>query len=125
MPSTYLRQGLNRSKRKRHRYIGFRILGASRSFGKGAVIRAIREKAIETFGDAAKDIALRLVRFNGKEGAVHCFHAYKDDAIRLLRSIDTIGNEKVRIETVGTSGTIKALNRKFFRGELDKKFAVY
>jgi len=40
-------------------------------------------------------------------------HTDKDDTIKLLNSIKNISNDKVDVETFGTSGTIKALIRKY------------
>ena len=124
-PSTYWRPELSRSKGKRHRYIGFRIVGIKEELEKGAVIRAIRDKAREVLGKEARNAGVKLVRFNGKEGAVHCFHLYKEEVIEILRGIDRIGDLDVKIETIGTSGTIKSLNKKFFKGRLGKEFAIY
>ena len=53
-----------------------------------------------------------LTRFDGKKGIVRCSHVEKENTIRLLKSIDLISNQNVTVETLGTSGTIKALIRK-------------
>jgi len=60
-----------------------------------------------------RDIGLRLVKFDGVRGIVKCNHIEKENTIKLLRSIKKISSNKVYIETFGTSGTIKALIKKY------------
>ncbi len=57
-----------------------------------------------------------LTRFDGEKGIVRCSHVEKENTIRLLKSIDRISNQNVTVETLGTSGTIKALIRKHMSG---------
>jgi len=57
-----------------------------------------------------------LTRFDGEKGIVRCSHVEKENTIRLLKSIDIISNQNVTVETLGTSGTIKALIRKHMSG---------
>ncbi len=54
-----------------------------------------------------------MIRFDGTTGIVKCSHTEKDNTIKLLNSIRNISSKKVTVETFGTSGTIKALIRKF------------
>ena len=54
-----------------------------------------------------------MVRFDGIKGIVKCNHIEKENTIKLLKSIKKISSNKVNIETLGTSGTIKALIRKY------------
>ena len=60
-----------------------------------------------------RDIGLRLVKFDGVRGIVKCNHVEKENTIKLLKSIKKISSNKVNIETFGTSGTIKALTKKY------------
>ncbi len=57
-------------------------------------------------------MGIRLIRFNGVNGIIRCNHIEKDSTIKLLNSIKMISSKKVMIETLGTSGTIKALTKK-------------
>ena len=57
-------------------------------------------------------MGIYLVRFDGQKGIVKCSHIEKENTIKLLKSIKKISSHKVSIETLGTSGTIKALIRK-------------
>lgn len=57
-------------------------------------------------------MGISLTRFDGKKGIVKCNHTEKENTIKLLKSIKKISSHKVDIETLGTSGTIKALVRK-------------
>jgi RNase P/RNase MRP subunit POP5 len=53
-----------------------------------------------------------MIRFNGKKGIIKCNHLTKENTIMLLKSIKKISTKKVKIETLGTSGTIKSLIKK-------------
>jgi RNase P/RNase MRP subunit POP5 len=57
-------------------------------------------------------MGIYLVRFDGHRGVVKCNHIEKENTIKLLKSIKKISSYSVSIETLGTSGTIKALIRK-------------
>jgi len=57
-------------------------------------------------------MGIYLVRFDGQKGIIKCNHIEKENTIKLLKSIKKISSHKVSIETLGTSGTIKALIRK-------------
>ncbi len=58
-------------------------------------------------------MGLKLIRFDGFWGIVKCNHIEKEKTISLLQSIKKIKSNKVQVQTVGTSGTIKTLNKKF------------
>jgi RNase P/RNase MRP subunit POP5 len=57
-------------------------------------------------------MGISLIRFDGEKGIIRCNHIEKDETIKLLKSIKNISLQEVNIETLGTSGTIKALTRK-------------
>ena len=59
-------------------------------------------------------MGLRLIRFDGKKGIIKCNHIEKENTIELLKSI-----KNVNIKPIGTSGTIKALQKK----HMNKKIA--
>lgn len=113
----FLLLGSNQNRKKRHRYIGFVVLKPDSEIDRERIKNTLKFYCKKHFGDKCRDVGLRLTRFNGKEGIVHCYHIYKDDVINLLSSI----KGDIEIRTVGTSGTIKSLNRKFFDGRLKKK----
>ena len=54
-------------------------------------------------------MGIRLIRFEENKGIVKCNHIEKDNTINLLKSINKISSNKIKIDTLGTSGTIKAL----------------
>ncbi len=56
---------------------------------------------------------LWLVEFDGTLGLVRTTNVEKDEAIQALRAIETVGGERIRLVTIGTSGTIRAATRKF------------
>ena len=57
-------------------------------------------------------MGIYVIRFDGVKGIVKCNHTEKDNTIKLLKSIKKISSNKVEIDTLGTSGTIKSLLRK-------------
>jgi len=76
------------------------------------VITTLRNQCKSRFEVDCKELGIYLTRFNGEQGIVRCKHTEKDRTIELLKSINTIASQKVGIETLGTSGTIKALIKK-------------
>ena len=126
MLCTYLLLVLNPNKKrsikdkKRNRYVGFVIVEPNRVFSRRDVMSSICDKARELFVDEAKKFGLKLIRFNGREGIVRCYHIYKDKTIEILNSIMEVRGHKVKIRTIGTSGTIRSLNRKFFSGRMKR-----
>jgi ribonuclease P/MRP protein subunit POP5 len=99
---------------RRHRYIGFIIKQSSGNvyIDKSEMINEIREQCRHVFNKDCNEMNLRLIRFDGTKGILKCSHTEKENAIKLLKSIKKISSKKVEIETVGTSGTIKALIKK-------------
>jgi RNase P/RNase MRP subunit POP5 len=57
-------------------------------------------------------MGIYLTKFDGEKGIVRCNHIEKENAIKLLRSINKIYSNEVEIKTLGTSGTIKSLMKK-------------
>ena len=76
------------------------------------MIQEIKQQCEQLFSRHYRDMGIYLVRFDGVKGIVKCDHIEKDNTIKLIKSIDTVSSYKVNIETLGTSGTIKALIRK-------------
>jgi len=90
------------TRRPRYRYIAFRVDGP-RVFRREEVFEAIR----------VAPERLWLVEFRHPLGLVRTTHLTKDAAIRALVGIDTMAGERVRVTTLGTSGTIRAATRKY------------
>ena len=99
-------------KADRKRYIAFKV-HSSRNLSRNELISAIREKVINN--ESWVKIKPWLTIFEDNEGILRCVHINKDEAIKLLTSIKIVGKEKmpVRVETLGTSGTIKQAKRKY------------
>ncbi len=57
-------------------------------------------------------MGIRIIRFQENKGIIRCNHIEKDNTINLLRSIKELSSSKIKIDTLGTSGTIKALISK-------------
>ena len=99
--------------KNRKRYIGFKIIGDKTNFSE--LDKTIKEKCKEKLGKEPREIYLKLIKFKNNYGIIRCKHTEKENIIKLLRSIEKIGNKSVKIETIATSGTIKALIRKHMK----------
>ena len=99
---------------RRRRYIGFIVNYSDDGivFDKRDMIDTIRNQSVLFFLKDFREMGLFIIRFDGKQGIIRCKHTSKDDTITLLKSITEINNHKVKIDTVGTSGTIKSLVKK-------------
>ena len=58
-------------------------------------------------------MGLKIINFDGFWGIIKCNHIEKEKTIQLLNSIKKIKLIDVKVETIGTSGTIKTLIKKF------------
>ena len=88
------------------------------------MINEIRNKCRHNYSKEIRDMGIRLIKFNGENGILRCSHIEKDNAIKLLKSINKISSNKVEIETVRTSGTIKTLEKKTYEQVTKKIEAV-
>ena len=93
-------------KNKRHRYIGF-FVESEKSLDKYFIDNEIKNQCRKLYQKDCKELGLRLIRFDGKKGILKCNHIEKQNTIELLYTI-----KNINIQPVGTSGTIKALQKK-------------
>ena len=63
-------------------------------------------------------MGISLIKFNGNKGILRCNHVEKENTITILTSIKKISSNKIKLKTLGTSGTIKALNKKHMNKEI-------
>ena len=98
----------------RKRYIGFEITPAN-VFDKKDMINSIRVNCEKLLDKNFKTLGLFIIKFDGRQGIIRCKHVEKDNTIKLLKSIVEINNEKVKISTIKTSGTIKSLTKKHMK----------
>ncbi len=98
-------------QRFRRRYIGFTV-ESNRFISRTDMNKTIKSYCHKILDMDSRELGISLVRFNGKVGIVRCRHLYKEKTINLLNSINKIGEDDVKIKTISTSGTIKALLRK-------------
>ena len=89
----------------RVRYILFQVTGG----------RASRRQLNERLKVIGSSHIPHLTVYDGGYGIVKCRHNQKDDVIAFLQSLDWVGHEsnKIKIETIKTSGTIKTLKTYF------------
>ena len=96
----------------RKRYVAFRIQ-AYRAIERWEFIAALQDQAQRM---DMSDEGLRrpwLTAFQDNRGILRCAHTDKEDAIKLLKKITEVGEErmKVEVQTIKTSGTIKKAKR--------------
>jgi len=100
---------------RRKRYIGFVVKQTAKQktvFEKSEIIKEIKNGCKTLFDKDCKEMKIYLTRFDGEKGVIRCSHLEKENTIRLLKSIKKISNYNVKVDTLGTSGTIKALVSK-------------
>ena len=79
------------------------------------MMEVINRECEKKFNKSGREMGLNLVRFNGKQGILRCNHIEKEKVINLLNSLNTILSREIKIETLGTSGTIKSLVKKHMK----------
>lgn len=92
------------ARRPRYRYVVFEVLGP-RAFSREEILEALR----------GLPAAPWLVEFRGTLGLVRCTNLTKDETIRRLAGVASIGGQPVRVVTIGTSGTIRRAEEKYLR----------
>jgi len=94
----------------RSRYVAFEVSskGAVRT---GDLITTFK-RAADKYDDAEK-IRPWLIMFENGKGIVRCSHTSKDECINLLQSIKGVGGTRVKIKTLGTSGTVRGARKKY------------
>lgn len=98
------------NQRERWRYIAFKVEGGAKVARKdflGALISAAEGTPV------AK--SFRITVFEGDFGILKVPHKLKDDAIAMLRSVESVGGAGYRIVTLKTSGTIRTLKERYKR----------
>ena len=103
--------------RERWRYIAFRIESdaeVARNDFLGAMISASKSTPLAN--------SFRITVFEGGFGILKVPHTLKDEAIRVLRSVDSVKGSACKVVSLKTSGTIRTLKEKYrdqVRGALD------
>ena len=94
------------------RYIGFRV-EAPEPLPRQAMIQAIQATGRATDAVRFEAAGVWLTRFDGKRGVLRCAHPGAGFAREVLNAVMTVPVSgraiPVTIQTVGTSGTIRAL----------------
>jgi len=100
---------------KRQRYIGFIIDSISKpiKLEKKDLFYEIQKLCKSKYNKDYKEMGLRLIRFDGFWGIIKCNHIEKEKTISLLNSIININSNNIQVKTLGTSGTIKTLIKKY------------
>jgi len=92
----------------RWRYIAFKIEGGAkvaRNDFLGAMIAASRSTPLAN--------SFRITVFEGDFGILKVPHMLKDDAIKVLNSVDSVKGVACKVVSLKTSGTIRTLKEKY------------
>ncbi len=101
---------------RRRRYIAFYINGLhDENVQISDFIRALNFCCNDMFDKQTQEMKIRVISLNKDYGIVRCKHVEKENVIALLNSINKIGSRNVTIKTVGTSGTLHALRKKYLK----------
>ncbi|HWG90688.1 MAG TPA: Rpp14/Pop5 family protein [Candidatus Thermoplasmatota archaeon] len=99
----------------RPRYVAFRV-EAPVAPTRGEMVAALRGLAAARYGkDAADRMGLRLILYDGREGAVRVLHTHRDAAVAILEGITWAGKREnpTRVTPLGTSGTLRAARDRY------------
>jgi RNase P/RNase MRP subunit POP5 len=78
------------------------------------LILEIKNHCKKLFDRDYKNLGLYLIKYNEKDmGIIKCKHTEKENTIKLLSDITQIGDRKINIITIATSGSIKTLIHKY------------
>ena len=93
---------------ERWRYIAFTIESGC-EFSRGDFLNALMAGSRGTLLEGS----FRITVFENNFGILKVPHTLKDEAIRVLKSVDHVKAEACKVETLLTSGTIKTLKQKY------------
>ena len=103
--------------RDKHRYIAFQLVG-ERPFRKEEVKKAVWEASLSTLGVLGSAKAKPwFIKFDEKSqtGIVRVDRKHVEELRLALTLVTEIDGSRVIFRTLGVSGTIKRLKRKFLR----------
>lgn len=100
----------------RVRHVAFRVTPAEPgpSIRRNDVVGALRGVIAHEFGrDVLDRLDPKLTIWTGEYGIVRVPHTGRDELVQALRAITWVGakEREVRVETLGTSGTIRGAKR--------------
>jgi len=93
---------------ERWRYIAFAI-ESDGAVQRGDFLSALMMNA----RGSAMGSSFRITVFEGDFGILKVPHTLKDEAIRVLQSVDRVKGTACSVNTLRTSGTIKTLKQKY------------
>ncbi len=97
-----------RNPGERWRYIAFAI-GCDSEVQRGDFLNALMINARGTQLGGA----FRITVFENNFGILKVPHTLKDEAIRVLKSVEHVKSSECKVDTLKTSGTIKTLKQNY------------
>ncbi|UCH88437.1 MAG: hypothetical protein JSV49_09255 [Thermoplasmata archaeon] len=111
-----------KSKIGRRRYIVFKIQSGEEITYKDLIftfnrILPIHQKDKNSINENPPVLRHKLKYFDGEYGILLCPHWLKASAIEIIGSVQNVGYRKkpIKIETIGTSGTLKKARKKYLQ----------
>ena len=101
------------SLKEKQRYVVFEI---DRNVDKGAAKNDIERELLEFLGELTYGKAgIQMIpeRFNGKKGIIRTDVKYVNEVKMGIGLVREIGNQKVKVQSIGVSGTMKKAEIKF------------
>ncbi|MFH1774806.1 MAG: Rpp14/Pop5 family protein [Methanobacteriota archaeon] len=111
------------SLREKKRYVAFRAY-SEEPLKREEVIRAVWSETLAFFGEnIASEINLWVLNFDeaSQKGFLVCSHREVGKVKAALTLVSMVNGKKVFLQTLGVSGTIKALKRKFLNSKEQNK----
>ncbi len=97
-------------ERGKWRYVAFRV-DADRQVTRRDIVGVLLEKGRTTpIGDS-----FRLTVFERDIGILKVPHTMKDEAVKVLGSVDTVRGGRCTLTTLKTSGTIRKLKEQYLK----------
>lgn len=103
----------------RVRHVAFRV-HADAAVRRADLVDAVRAVAADQLGkEGLADLKPEVTAFDGRDGLLRVPHTKVAEARAVLGRVRFAGRERapVRVETLGTSGTMRAARRKWLTGE--------
>jgi RNase P/RNase MRP subunit POP5 len=107
------------SLREKKRYVIFDMLSDGKKIKERDLMDAIRSSGTSLIGSFGMSLCnMRMIKLNGRRGILRCSRGELNKVRAVLTMVNNINDERVAIDIMGVSGSIKKATHKYFK---DKK----